>query len=86
MKNYAKICKGMENTPDYLSTRIIYTMIFFGGVVIFQNFNASYTSFLAVVTDEKPFETVQQLYEDTDFTIGTPEGWASREIFRVIVS
>ena len=73
----------MENTPDYLSTRIIFALIFFGGVVIFQNFNASYTSFLAVVTDKKPFETVQELYEDTDFTIGTPEGWASKEIFRV---
>ena len=81
--NVHVVLQGAEHTPDFLSTRIIFAMIFFGCVIIFQNFSASYTSFLAVITEKQPFTDLQTLYQDTDFTIGTPEGWATIEMFRV---
>ena len=51
--------------------------------MLFQNFSASYTSFLAVVLEKKPFDSLQSLYEDSNFKIGTPEGWVTIEMFKV---
>lgn len=58
----------------------------FGGVLLFQNFSASYTSFLAVTTEYKPFTSLQDLLENTDYFIGTPKGYATREMFQVLMS
>ena len=75
--------QGTENTPKYTSTRIVFLIIFLGSVLLFQNFSASYTSFLSVVTEYKPFDGMQSLYEDTEFDVGTPEGWVTVEMFKV---
>ena len=84
MKKAYNLClKGAEYTPKYISTRIVFAIIFFGSVVLFQNFSASYTSFLAVVAEKQPFDSLQTLYEDTNFKIGTPAGWATVEMFEV---
>ena len=61
----------------------MFILIFFGSVIIFQNFSASYTSFLSVVTERKPFDSLQSLYEDTEFSIGVPEGWVTIEMMKV---
>ena len=58
----------------------------FGGVLLFQNFSASYTSFLAVTTEYKPFNSLQDLLENTDYSIGTPKGYATKEMFQVLIT
>ena len=65
---------------------MIFTLVIFGGVLLFQNFSASYTSFLAVTTEYKPFTSLQDLLENTDYFIGTPKGYATREMFQVLIS
>ena len=78
--------KGQENTPVYTSSRVIFTLVIFGGVLLFQNFSASYTSFLAVTTEKVPFNSLQDLLENTDYFIGTPKGYATREMFQVSIN
>ena len=73
----------MEFSPKFLSTRVVFTLILFGGVVLFQNFAASYTSFLSVVTLYEPFENVETLYKLTKYTVGTRAGSALHEMFKV---
>jgi len=67
-----------------MSSRIVFCIILFGSVLLFQGFSASYTSFLSVTTQLKPFETVEQLYSDTDYKVGTREGVAAAAMFRTI--
>ena len=57
--------------------------MFFSSVVLFQNFAASYTSFLSVVTQFTPFENFEQLYKNTDYMIGTRKGVAMYGMFKV---
>ena len=45
-------------------------------------FSASYTSFLSVVSQAKPFETIADL-EKTSLTVGAQEGTTFRNMFRV---
>ena len=80
---FSSTSQGSEDTPKYTSTRIVFLIIFLGSVLLFQNFSASYTSFLSVVTEFQPFDGIQNLYEDTEFEVGTPEGWVTREMFKV---
>ena len=84
MEPITVILKGQENTPVYTSSRVIFTLVIFGGVLLFQNFSASYTSFLAVTTEYKPFDSLQDLLENTDYLIGTPKGYATKEMFQVL--
>ena len=62
--------------------RIIFLTMFFSSVFMFESFNASYTSFLSVVSFTKPFASIEQL-EQTSFTIGSIAGSASINMFRV---
>ena len=92
--------QSTEFEPCYLSTRIVFILILFSSVVLFQNFAASYTSFLSVINQEenvlffvilkktfqiKPFETISQLYSDTGYIAGTLEGTVGGQIFKVLV-
>ena len=43
-------------------------------VVLFENFGASYTSFLSVVTQSTPFQTSEELYSNTQYKIGDKGG------------
>ena len=52
-------------------------------VVIFENYSASYTSFLSVVQMEEPFKSVLELYSKTGFNIGSMKGSAYRTNFEV---
>ena len=52
-------------------------------VVIFENYSASYTSFLSVVKMEEPFKSVLELYSKTGFDIGSMKGSAYRTNFEV---
>ena len=54
----------------------------FGSVVLFENFNASYTSFLSVVSEAKPFHTIEEL-DQTGLTIGAAKGTAFQTMFKV---
>ena len=51
-------------------------------VVLFENYSASYTSFLSVVNEAKPFETLDQL-EKSSFMVGAQMGTAYRNMFIV---
>ena len=51
-------------------------------VILFESFSASYTSFLSVVNQAKPFESIEEL-EKTSFTIGAQVGTAYRNMFMV---
>ena len=58
-------------------------MILLSSVVLFQNFAASYTSFLSVVAPLEPFDSVKTLWSDTNTIIGTREGVAMYDMFIV---
>ena len=62
----------------------MFAIFLFSGVILFQNFAASYTSYLSVVKEHTPFDSIQSLYEDTDFIIGTNNGTAYFEMFKVL--
>ena len=51
-------------------------------VVLFENYSASYTSFLSVVNEAKPFETLDQL-EKSSFMVGAQMGTAYKNMFIV---
>ena len=53
-----------------------------GSVVLFENFNASYTSFLSVVSQAKPFHTIEEL-DLTGLKIGAAKGTAFQTMFKV---
>jgi len=63
--------------------RIIVFFILSSSVILFQNFAASYTSFLSVVKPYKPFADIEDLYKDTDIIIGTRKGVAMFDLFKV---
>ena len=48
-------------------------------------FSASYTSFLSVVNQAKPFVTINDL-ENTNFIVGSQAGTAFQMMFRVFCS
>ena len=75
--------QGSENSPKFLSTRTIFFMIFLISVYVLQAFSASYTSFLSVAKQLKPFNTIEDLYTNTDFRIGSTLGTADFELFSV---
>ena len=43
-------------------------------VIIFENYAASFTSFLSVVKLFTPFETLEDLYKKTSYKIGSIQG------------
>ena len=57
--------------------------MFFSSVVLFESFNASYTSFLSVISFTKPFDTMAEL-EQTNFDIGGIGGAATKAMFGVV--
>lgn len=75
--------KGQEESPRYLSTRLVFIMMMVSSVVLFENFNASYTSFLSVVSQAEPFHTIQEL-DQTGLTIGAAKGTAFQTMFKVL--
>ena len=75
--------QGSENSPKFLSTRTIFFMIFLISVYVLQAFSASYTSFLSVAKQLKPFNTIEDLYTNTNFRIGSTLGTADFELFSV---
>ena len=58
-------------------------MMMVTSVVLFENFGASYTSFLSVVTQATPFQTVEELYTNTQYKIGDKGGTNQRINFKV---
>ena len=74
--------QGQEKFPIFDSTRMVYLFMFLSSVVLFESFSASYTSFLSVVSQATPFETLAQL-EQTNFVVGAMEGGTLRTLFRV---
>lgn len=52
-------------------------------VVLFENFGASYTSFLSVVTQSAPFKTSEELYSNTQYKIGDKGGTNQKMNFKV---
>ena len=74
--------QGQENAPSPLTARIVFIYMMLASVVLFESFNASYTSFLSVVNIFNPFQTLQDL-EQTSFIIGAQEGTAYRNMFIV---
>ena len=49
-------------------------------VVVFENYAASYTAFLAVVKLAVPFTSVRDMYRSTDYRIGAPVGTAYKQL------
>ena len=72
---FGAICQqGSESQPKFYSTRMIFFYMFLLSVYLLQTFSASYTSFLSVNVEQRPFETVEDLYKNTDYKIGSLSG------------
>ena len=50
---------------------------------LFNTFSASYTSFLSVVNQAKPFDSISQLEEQTTYIIGAQEKTSFQSMFIV---
>ena len=74
--------KDAEQEPIFLSTRIIFLIMFYSSVMLFNAFSASYTSFLSVVQVAQPFNSISEL-EKTDYIIGGPSGSSYKSNFEV---
>ena len=74
--------QGQENSPSPITARMIFIYMMVASVILFESFNASYTSFLSVVNIFNPFETLTDL-EQTSFIIGAQELTAYRSMFIV---
>ena len=74
--------QGQEIAPSPITARIIFIYMMVASVVLFETFNASYTSFLSVVKIFNPFQTLADL-EQTSFIIGAQELTAYRSMFIV---
>ena len=59
-------------------------MMMVSSVVLFENFGASYTSFLSVVTQSSPFDSVEELYTMTEYKIGDKGGTNQKINFKVV--
>ena len=75
--------KGQDSEPKYISSRMVFLFMFLASVVLFESFSASYTSFLSVVKEAQPFETISEL-EQTSYLIGAQSGTAFQSMFSVI--
>ena len=62
----------------------MFLMMMVSSVVLFENFGASYTSFLSVVTQSKPFDSVEELYTKTEYKIGDKGGTNQKINFKVL--
>ena len=56
--------------------------MFYSGVILFNTFSASYTSFLSVVEIAQPFNSIPELAQ-IDFMIGGPAGSSYKVNFEV---
>ena len=74
--------QGQEHSPSLITARMIFIYMMVASVILFESFNASYTSFLSVVNIFNPFQTLQDL-EQTNFIIGAQELTAYRNMFIV---
>ena len=43
--------QGQDQTPRFNSTRLVFIYMMLASVVLFENYSASYTSYLSVVTE-----------------------------------
>ena len=74
--------QGQDTPPRYVSTRLVFVYMMLASVVLFENYSASYTSFLSVINEAKPFENIDQL-EKSPFTVGAQMGTAYQNMFLV---
>ena len=74
---------GTNYDPQWTSTKIIFIVIFFTGLVVYTAYSASLTSALAVVEIKYPFTDLKTFYHDTDYKIGSVTNTAMDELFRV---
>ena len=51
-------------------SRLVFLIMMVSSVVLFENYAASYTAFLAVVRLAAPFDSLLDMYENTDYKIG----------------
>ena len=83
MDDSLNLCgQGQDTPPRYISTRLVFVYMMLASVVLFENYSASYTSFLSVVNEAKPFDTLDKL-EQSPFTVGAQMGTAYQNMFRV---
>ena len=76
--------QGTELEPRRPATRLIFLLMMFSSVFIFENYSASYTSALSVVNMKKPFSSVAELGSKTSFSLGAEQGTAFRTMFEAI--
>ena len=83
MITYLKFISGTNYDPQWTSTKIIFIVIFFTGLVVYTAYSASLTSALAVIEIKYPFTDLQTFYEQTDYKIGSIPNTAMDELFQV---
>ena len=64
------LSEGSEIEPRMWPSRLVFLIMMVSSVVLFENYAASYTAFLAVVRLAAPFDSLLDMYENTDYKIG----------------
>ena len=76
---------GTNYDPQWTSTKIIFIVIFFTGLVVYTAYSASLTSALAVIKIKYPFKDLKTFYEQTNYKIGSVQNTAMDELFQVYI-
>ena len=74
---------GTNYDPQWTSTKIIFIVIFFTGLVVYTAYSASLTSALAVIKIKYPFKDLRTFYDQTNYKIGSVRNTAMDELFQV---
>ena len=76
---------GTNYDPQWTSTKIIFIVIFFTGLVVYTAYSASLTSALAVIKIKYPFKDLKSFYDQTNYKIGSVQNTAMDELFQVCI-
>lgn len=76
---------GTNYDPQWTSTKIIFIVIFFTGLVVYTAYSASLTSALAVIKIKYPFKDLKSFYDQTNYKIGSVQNTAMDELFQVYI-
>ncbi|XP_069943415.1 probable glutamate receptor isoform X3 [Cherax quadricarinatus] len=74
--------QGWPNSPDAGVLRILFWMMYVIGLVVMAAYSATLVSFLTVVNDQLPFDTLEDLKQLQKYRLGIQKGSMLEEFFK----
>ncbi|XP_045610633.2 probable glutamate receptor isoform X2 [Procambarus clarkii] len=74
--------QGWPTSPDAGALRVLFWMMYVIGVVVAASYSATLVSFLTVINDQLPFESLEDLKKLPKFRLGIQKGSVLEELFK----